>query len=394
MSWHGTEERTDAMTTFKEPANILLVDDDSRNLDVLDSILACPDYRLFRARTADEALLALIAEEFAVIVLDVRMPEVSGYELAQLIKQRKRTQHIPILFLTAYYREDDDVLQGYGAGAVDYLSKPVNPLILKSKVAVFVDLFRKTRALATMNRAMEVEIEERLKQLKASLHEKDILLKEVHHRVKNNLQVISSLIDLQAERLTDPAMRTLFRDTRDRVRSMALVHEKLYQSADLAHTELGAYIRNVMKELFLAHGEVSSKVTLQLQLEPVLLPVDMAIPCGLILNELATNSLKHAFVGREHGTIEIQLTSVRNESVHLRFRDDGWGLPAGLKLDAAESLGLRLIRMLSKQLRGEVKTHSGEGTTFELHFQLQKNTGGGSSDEKAVLDAQGEHTHR
>jgi two-component sensor histidine kinase len=322
------------------------------------------------------------------------MPEVSGYELAQLIKQRKRTQHIPILFLTAYYREDDDVLQGYGAGAVDYLSKPVNPLILKSKVAVFVDLFRKTRALATMNRAMEVEIEERLKQLKASLHEKDILLKEVHHRVKNNLQVISSLIDLQAERLTDPAMRTLFRDTRDRVRSMALVHEKLYQSADLAHTELGAYIRNVMKELFLAHGEVSSKVTLQLQLEPVLLPVDMAIPCGLILNELATNSLKHAFVGREHGTIEIQLTSVRNESVHLRFRDDGWGLPAGLKLDAAESLGLRLIRMLSKQLRGEVKTHSGEGTTFELHFQLQKNTGGGSSDEKAVLDAQGEHTHR
>jgi two-component sensor histidine kinase/CheY-like chemotaxis protein len=382
------------MTTFKEPANILLVDDDSRNLDVLDSILACPDYRLFRARTADEALLALIAEEFAVIVLDVRMPEVSGYELAQLIKQRKRTQHIPILFLTAYYSEDDDVLQGYGAGAVDYLSKPVNPLILKSKVAVFVDLFRKTRALATMNRAMEVEIEERLKQLKASLHEKDILLKEVHHRVKNNLQVISSLIDLQAERLTDPAMRTLFRDTRDRVRSMALVHEKLYQSADLAHTELGAYIRNVMKELFLAHGEVSSKVTLQLQLEPVLLPVDMAIPCGLILNELATNSLKHAFVGREHGTIEIQLTSVRNESVHLRFRDDGWGLPAGLKLDAAESLGLRLIRMLSKQLRGEVKTHSGEGTTFELHFQLQKNTGGGSSDEKAVLDAQGEHTHR
>jgi Signal transduction histidine kinase len=390
---HGREERiADTMTTFKEPANILLVDDDSRNLDVLDSILACPDYRLFRARTADEALLALIAEEFAVIVLDVRMPDVSGYELAQLIKQRKRTQHIPILFLTAYYREDDDVLQGYGAGAVDYLSKPVNPLILKSKVAVFVDLFRKTRALATMNRAMEVEIEERLKQLKASLHEKDILLKEVHHRVKNNLQVISSLIDLQAERLTDPAMRTLFRDTRDRVRSMALVHEKLYQSADLAHTELGAYIRNVMKELFLAHGEVSSKVTLQLKLEPVFLPVDMAIPCGLILNELATNSLKHAFVGREHGTIEIQLTSV-NESVRLRFRDDGWGLPSGLNLDAADSLGLRLIRMLSKQLRGEVKTHSGEGTTFELHFQLQ-NTRGGSSDEKAVLDAQGEHTHR
>ena len=383
------------MTTFKEPANILLVDDDSRNLDVLESILSCADHRLFRARTADEALLALIAEEFAVIVLDVRMPDVSGYELAQLIKQRKRTQHIPILFLTAYYREDGDVLQGYGAGAVDYLSKPVNPLILKSKVAVFVDLFRKTRALATMNRAMEVEIEERLKQLKASLHEKDILLKEVHHRVKNNLQVISSLIDLQAERLTDPSTQTLFRDTRDRVRSMALVHEKLYQSADLAHTELGAYIRNVMNELFLAHGEVSSKVSLQLELEPVFLPVDMAIPCGLILNELATNSLKHAFVGRDRGTIDIHLSTVGNASVRLLFRDDGWGLPAGLDLQAAESLGLRLIRMLSKQLRGEVITQTGEGTTFELRFQIPDQRGvGASSESKAVLDAQGEHTHR
>ena len=188
------------MTTIRA-SNILLVDDDSRNLDVLESILSIPDYRLFRARTADEALLALIADEFAVIVLDVRMPDVSGYELAQLIKQRKRTQHIPILFLTAYYREDGDVLQGYGAGAVDYLSKPVNPLILKSKVAVFVDLFRKTRALATMNRAMEVEIEERLKQLKTSLHEKDILLKEVHHRVKNNLAS-----DLQPDRSAGGAL--------------------------------------------------------------------------------------------------------------------------------------------------------------------------------------------
>ena len=101
-----------------------------------------------------------------------------------------------------------------------------------------------------------------------------------------------------------------------------------------------------MKELFLAHGEVSSKVSLQLQLEPVFLPVDMAIPCGLILNELATNSLKHAFVGRNRGTIDIQLTRAGNESVRLLFRDDGWGLPAGLDLQAAESLGLRLIRML------------------------------------------------
>jgi two-component sensor histidine kinase len=286
------------------------------------------------------------------------------------------------------------VLQGYGAGAVDYLSKPVNPLILKSKVAVFVDLFRKTRALATMNRAMEAEIEERLKQLKASLHEKDILLKEIHHRVKNNLQVISSLIDLQADRLSDPAVRVLFRDTRDRVRSMALVHEKLYQSADLAHAELGAYIRNVMKELFLAHGEVSSKIELRMELEPVFLPVDLAIPCGLILNELATNSLKHAFVGREAGTIGIELRSVEDKSVTLRFHDDGHGFPQGLDWQAAGSLGLRLIRMLSRQLNADLALKNGAGATFELSFNLPIARKGESFDSKAVADAKGEHTHR
>src|SRR3954470_5619586 len=100
-------------------ANILLVDDDPRNLDVLESILTSPDYRIFRARTTDEAFLALIHDEFSVIVLDVRMPQMTGLELAKIIKQRKKTQHVPIIFLTAYYQEDKDVLQGYGAGAVD-----------------------------------------------------------------------------------------------------------------------------------------------------------------------------------------------------------------------------------------------------------------------------------
>lgn len=127
--------------------NILLVDDEARNLDVLESILQVADYRLVRAQNADEALHALVSESFAAIVLDVRMPGMTGLELAQLIKQRKKTQHIPIIFLTAYYQEDEHVMQGYVAGAVDYLSKPVNPDILRSKVAVFVDLFRKSRAL-------------------------------------------------------------------------------------------------------------------------------------------------------------------------------------------------------------------------------------------------------
>jgi len=150
--------------------NILLVDDEARNLDVLESFLGTADYNLVRAVTAEDALLLLLEGEFAVIVLDIQMPGMNGIELANLIKKRKRTQHIPIIFLTAYFQDDKDVLEGYGIGAVDYLTKPVNPQILKSKIGVFVDLFRKTRALAATNLALESEVAQRQKAEEALRH--------------------------------------------------------------------------------------------------------------------------------------------------------------------------------------------------------------------------------
>jgi signal transduction histidine kinase len=157
------DTRPGTLTSLMEPTvNILLVDDEARNLDVLESFLRTPDYNLVRALTADQALLLLLEGEFACIVLDIQMPEISGIELAGLIKKRRRTQHIPIIFLTAYFQEDKDVLQGYSTGAVDYLTKPINPQILKSKIEVFVDLFRKTRAL-------EAEVAQR-QEAEAALH--------------------------------------------------------------------------------------------------------------------------------------------------------------------------------------------------------------------------------
>ena len=140
---------------------LLIVDDEPRNLDALEAMLAGSGCTFVRAASPDEALLAMLQHDFAAMVLDIRMPGMSGFELAQLVKQRKRTRNVPILFLTAHLIDEADMLRGYGAGAVDYLSKPVNPDVLRSKIAVFVELYRKTQALAALNEALQAEIEKR-----------------------------------------------------------------------------------------------------------------------------------------------------------------------------------------------------------------------------------------
>jgi PAS domain S-box-containing protein len=175
---------------------ILIVDDQPRNLDVLEAMLGDAGCEFVRATSADEALLCLVRHEFAALVLDIKMPGMSGIELATLIKQRKRTQHVPILFLTAHSVDENDVLRGYGVGAVDYLSKPINAAILRSKVGVFVDLFRKTQALADLNDALQREVAEREKvqdalrranaELERRVHERTSALTKAHQGVREN----------------------------------------------------------------------------------------------------------------------------------------------------------------------------------------------------------------
>jgi signal transduction histidine kinase len=153
---------TGSVSTMRDgPINILIVDDEPKNLMVLETVLDDPSYRLVRAGSADQALLALVVEEFALLILDIRMPGMTGFELAQMIKERKKTAGVPIIFLTAYYSEDQHVIEGYGSGAVDYLHKPVNPTVLRSKVAVFAELHRKSRESEAANRSLLAEVTER-----------------------------------------------------------------------------------------------------------------------------------------------------------------------------------------------------------------------------------------
>ena len=206
-------------------------------------------------------------------------------------------------------------------------------------------------------------------ELAVSLREKELLLQEVHHRVKNNLQLISSLIGLQEDALADPARHERFDSLRHQVHAMALVHEKLYGTEDLGRVEFAGYARDLLNDLWRAHGATTAHAVLTLDLEPVALPVTMALPCGLILNELVRNTLKHAFCGRTcGGEVTVSLRRDATGQVRLRVTDNGVGLPAGLDWRQAQSLGLRLVQALAGQLRGTVEVRTAGGTECAVAF--------------------------
>jgi len=205
--------------------------------------------------------------------------------------------------------------------------------------------------------------------LKASLQEKEVLLREIHHRVKNNLQIISSLLNLQSRHIKDRPSLDMFQESRHRVRSMALVHEKLYRSEDMAKVDFCEYIRGLSSHLFMSYGINSTSIKLDVDVKDVYLDINTSIPCGLIINELVSNSLKHAFAGKKQGRIRIVLQPENEDKFKLVVSDNGVGLPRSLDVTRTESLGLQLVTMLVDQLQGSLSIDRNGGTSFEIIFQ-------------------------
>lgn len=187
--------------------------------------------------------------------------------------------------------------------------------------------------------------------VRAALREKETLLREVHHRVKNNLQITSSLLRLQLGTVSDPAVRHVLQESQDRIRSMALLHEMLYSSPDLSRVALAHYIRTLLEQLFRSHNAHVRRITFDTRIPDLVLGVDLAMPLGLIVNELVANSLKHAFPGDRSGSVEVELEQEGGE-YQLRVRDDGIGLGNVAPPDNKTTLGLQLVRTLTEQLGG------------------------------------------
>jgi PAS domain S-box-containing protein len=239
------------------------------------------------------------------------------------------------------------------------------------------------QALEAANEQLEHRVAERTAELQAlntrleaSLREKEVLLKEIHHRVKNNLQVVSSLLSMQSATVQNPAVHDFVQESERRIQAMALVHATLYQGSDVAHFQLAAYVEALSQQLARAYGVDPGRIILQSQVEGVVLPPDTAIPCGLILSELLSNCLKHAFPGGAVGDVSVTLTNTADH-LALRVSDNGCGFPEHLDFRHTESLGLQLVCALTEQLQGTIALERDGGTAFTVTVPLPSGPEGG-----------------
>lgn len=207
----------------------------------------------------------------------------------------------------------------------------------------------------------------------ASLNEKEVLLKEIHHRVKNNLQIIISLLNLQSDYIKDEQTLKAVTDGQNRVRSMALVHEKFYQAEEITEINFEDYTDKLCKFLYQSYGDGSDRIKIQIQSDPdIAFDMDTAMPCGLLINEIVSNSYKYAFPGDKKGEISIGFRKKSQGRVQVTIGDNGVGLPEKFNIETAESLGMQLIQALTSQLDGQLKVHNENGIRFEIEFTYPK----------------------
>lgn len=329
-----------------------------------------------------------------VILVDHSLPQFDGVTALEIAKNS--SPDTPFIFVSGKIGDEFavDVLK---KGATDYVFKSnLSKLVpaIKRALNERQELLERRKAeeeLKIANSQMEMRIENRTHELSEinqklmdeiaernmvedklnkSLKEKDVLLKEIHHRVKNNLQIVSSLLSLQSRYINDPDSVEIFNESQSRIKSMALIHEKLYQTGDLTKINLSEYANELVFDLFRSYSVNTYRVKHEILSEKVQLDMNTAIPCGLIINELVTNCIKHAFPNNRNGEIKIEI-KCDGEYFVLTVADDGVGLPEDLDINNLKTLGLQLVTSLTKQLDGTIELQRKGGTSFRIRFKEQ-----------------------
>lgn len=381
---------------------ILIVEDKEEGLYFLRTLLEAHGFEVDDARHGAEALDKARQSPPSLIISDLLMPVMDGYTLLRHWRAEERLKSIPFVVYTATYTEERDERFALDLGADGFIRKPMEPepfmerihdllagakrgtlpatsphktdegSLFKAYSEVLIHkLEEKALQLEEANRVLAKDIAERKRveeALRASLHEKEVLLREIHHRVKNNMQVISSLLSLKSAQVEDPVVRQALKESQVRIRSMALVHERLYSSSDLARVDFADYLRNLYAHLGSAFSVRSDRISVHFDLEELPLDINTAVPCGLIATELISNAMKHAFPGGRTGTIAVSLKREGAGLIRLSVSDDGIGLPSQLDYRNTESMGMQIVNMLVEQIDGRVYLAPGPGTRVSVTF--------------------------
>lgn len=306
---------------------------------------------------------ALKTGNFNLVITDYQLRWNDGLTVLREIKSRY--PNCPVIMFTDSGSQEIAV-EAMKSGLDDYIIKsPRHYVRLPAAVRSALEQSKAKEVL----QAETIERQKVEKQLRDSLREKEVLLKEIHHRVKNNLQIISSLLNLQADYLKDEQAIEIFRVSQNRIDSMSLIHEKLYKSRDLARINLAEYIQDLVASLFNAYEVNPEAITLKISVDNVLLSIDVAVPCGLMLNELILNSIKHAFPDGRSGEICILGIHSNNDNEFLLIvRDNGIGLPKKFDFKNTKTLGLQLVNILTDQLKGTIEINTDRGVEFKIAF--------------------------
>lgn len=334
--------------TFK----ILAVDDDPDILFGTVRILTQAGYDVDEADSVAAANRCIQENKYDLILLDVVLQDGTGLDILKRIKSDDTISAF-VVMVSGTRVTTDDQADGLDLGADGYITRP----------------FEKRHFLSYIQALLRIkQAEDRTRSL---LKEREILIKEVHHRVKNNFNIVASLLNLQSNQIGDEKTRMLCRTSRDRIRTMAIVHEQLYKSEKLTEISAAQYLRDLALGLFKSHNPDRSCIALKIDIDDIKLDADRAVPCGLIVNELMINALKHAFPPsfEAKGEIKISCHLEKTGLIELSIQDNGIGIPETLDIHQTDSLGLKLVFMLvEEQLQGRLDLHRKNGTRFLVQF--------------------------